>query len=134
MDGQRHLLGPCVLDLDSMLPSVLKNVKVRFKIEKVKYFEPTLRCAEQFWINLVDGRYFWVARGHAGSWYDSHTSYTYDYPSMEAAIIEGLIREYSNWDGHERYKRIQAKEQVYTISLPAEGKRERVLGKRKQRR
>lgn len=101
--------------------SFFKNMKVtrkiRTKIEKAKDFEPTLRYAEKFWVNLTDGRYFWVARSHTGSWFDSHTEHAYDYPSMDAAIIEGLIREYRLGDGHRRYKRIRAKERVYTITL-----------------
>jgi hypothetical protein len=104
-------------------------MKVRIKIEKDKGFAPTVRYAERLWINLTDGSYFWVARSHAGAWFDSHTEHTCDYPSMDAAIIEGLILEYQDIDGNRRYRRIRAKERVYTITVNEPAK----PGKRKPR-
>jgi len=94
-------------------------MKIRIKLQHDKTWKPDLRYKERFWVNLPDGEYFPIFRGHVGTWHQMYAPHM-DYPSPEAALTAACHTVFAKHDGAARYRRIRTKERVFAVNLKSQ--------------
>lgn len=94
---------------------VLYDMRVHLKIEHDPAWQSGPRYRERYWISISDGNYFPIFTGSNGKWHQIYAG-RLDYTSAEAALADALRSIYAKTDPTERYRKLRAKEQVFTFN------------------
>jgi hypothetical protein len=95
----------------------MQTLRFRVKIQRDRGWRPTPHEDKRFWINLPNGAYFPIFQSATGLWHNSYAQHL-EHSTMEKAVEDGLERRLDDGSGARRYRRIRAKERVFTLKLP----------------
>ena len=99
-----------------------KRISVLVKITKEKGFNPSTTIAlkhtrAKYWVNLPDGRYFYILETYDGQWRQVYDLYTC-YPTEHAAVEAGLEYILQECGSGSPYERMRVRERLFTVTVP----------------
>jgi hypothetical protein len=92
----------------------MQTLRFRVKIQRDREWRPTQHQDKRFWINLPDGAYFPIFQSATGLWHNLYARHL-EHSTMKKSIEDGLERSVMM---AQRYRRIRARERVFTLKLP----------------